>query len=100
MKIGNIDLTDDFGTSKIAALIRNKAYRIKSRIKVTVSEHAPESVRLTGFLPKTKGWRIIRDVPIRKNGRKDYVKFLEKTNDKEIWIKVSTAGGRSKIYVR
>jgi hypothetical protein len=93
-------IEDSSGTSKIAALIRNMEGRIKKQINVTVSEHSPESVQLTGFLPKTKGWKIQRNVPIKKNGRKDYVKFLQETAEKEIWIKVSTAGGRSKIYVR
>jgi hypothetical protein len=95
----NIEITCTTN-SKIAALITNKAGRIKKHIKVTVSENSPESVQLTGFLPKTKGWRIVTDVPIRNNGRKDYVKFLSETKEKEVWIKVSTAGGRSKIYVR
>lgn len=76
------------------------AGRIKKQITVTVSEHGPESIKLTGFLPRTKGWRVALNVPIRKNNRKDYIKFLKETKEKEIWIKVSTAGGRSKVYVR
>ena len=86
--------------SKVAARIANYSGRIRKQIVVTVSEHSPESIQLTGALPKTKGWKIERNVPIRKNGRKDYIKFLTETSEKEIWIKVSTAGGRSKIYVR
>ena len=93
-------LIDEAGNSKIAARIRNMAGKIKQQIMVTVSEHGPESAKLTGFLPRTKGWRIALNVPIRKNNRKDYIKFLKETKEKEIWIKVSTAGGRSKVYVR
>jgi hypothetical protein len=88
------------GASKVAARIRNMTGKINKHITVTVSKHGPESIQLTGFLPRTKGWRIALDVPIRKNKRKDYFKFLKETNEKEIWIKVSTAGGRSKVYVR
>lgn len=93
-------LIDEAGNSKIASRIRNLAGRIKQQITVTVSEHGPESIKLAGFLPRTNGWRITLNVPIRKNNRKDYIKFLKETKEKEIWIKVSTAGGRSKVYVR
>jgi hypothetical protein len=96
----NMKLTEKTGNSKIAARIRNMSGRIRKQISVTVSEHGPESIQLTGALPRTKGWHVALDVPIRQNGRKDYVKFLMETKVKEIWIKVSTAGGRSKIYVR
>jgi hypothetical protein len=88
------------GASKVAARLFNAGTRIKKQISVTVSEHSPESIQLTGFLPKTKGWKVERNVPILKNGRKNYIKFLMETTEKEIWIKVSTAGGRSRIYVR
>ena len=93
-------LTDVTGNSKVAARIRHMVGKIKKQITVTVSEYAPESIQLTGSLPRTKGWKVALDVPIQKNKRKDYVKFLKETKEKEIWIKVSTIGGRSKVYVR
>ena len=70
-------LTDETGNSKIAARIRNMAGRINKQIMETVSEHGPESIQLTGFLPRSKGWRVALDVPIRMNKRKDYIKFLK-----------------------
>jgi len=88
------------GYSKIAARIKRMAAHINKRTEVTISEHSPESIQLTGFLPRSKGWRLVTEIPIRENRRKDYVKFLNETSEKEVWIKVSTAGGRSKIYVR
>lgn len=88
------------GYSKIAARIKRMAGRLAKRTEVTISEHSPESIQLTGSLPRSKGWRLITSVPIRENRRKDYVRFLIETSEKEVWIKVSTAGGRSKIYVR
>lgn len=95
-----MELTDKTGNSKVAAHIRAMAGRIKKHIKVTVSEHSPESIQLTGSLPRTKGWRRVTIFPIRQNGRKDYIKAIMDTKEKELWIKLSTAGGRSKIYVR
>jgi hypothetical protein len=86
--------------SKVAARIKRYEKKILKYIKVTVSEHAPESIQLTHSLPRTKGWRIVSVIPLRENGRKDYIKFLNETGEKEIWIKVSTSGGRSRIYVR
>lgn len=86
--------------SKVAARLRNSQGRIKNDVRVTVSAHSPESIILTGALPRTRGWRIVKDVPIRTNGRKDYIKFLQDTKETEVWIKLSTSGGRSKIYVR
>jgi hypothetical protein len=88
------------GYSKIAARIKMLAGRLTKRTVVTISEHSPESIQLTGSLPRTMGWRLVTIFPIRENGRKDYIKFLNETSEKEVWIKVSTAGGRSKIYVR
>lgn len=93
-------IKDTTGNSKVAARIRNMSGRIHRQLIVTVSEHGPESIQLTGALPRTRGWRVALDVPIKKNGRKDYVRYLQVTDYKEIWIKVSTAGGRSKVYVR
>ena len=93
-------LIDATGNSKVAAHIRNMAGRIKKQITVTVSEHTPESIQLTGKLPKTSGWRVVLAVPLKYNGRKDYMRYLTETKEKEVWIKLSTAGGRSKIYVR
>lgn len=87
------------GYSKIAARIKKCLYTNK-RTEITISEHSPESIQLTGSLPRSKGWRLVTMVPIRENKRKDYLKFLNETSEKEVWIKVSTAGGRSKIYVR
>lgn len=95
-----MELIDQTGNSKIAARIRNAAARIKNNVIVIISEHCPESILLTGFLPRTKGWRQLTIFPIRKNGRKDYVRIIMETKEKELWIKVSTSGGRSKIYVR
>lgn len=93
-------ISEETGRSKIAAKIRNASEKFKSNKTITVSEHGPESVRLTGCLPRTKGWRIETVIPIKANGRKDYIRFIKETKEKEIWIKVSTSGGRSKIYVR
>jgi hypothetical protein len=92
-----IILTDG---SKVAAKLRNNQDKIKNNVRVTVSAHSPESIILTHALPRTRGWRILTSVPIRTNGRKDYIKFLQETKEKEVWIKLSTSGGRSKIYVR
>jgi hypothetical protein len=86
--------------SKVAAHIKKFQDRIKSNVMVTISALSPESIQLTGALPRSKGWRIITSAPLRKNGRKDYIKFLSETSEKEVWIKLSTLGGRSKIYVR
>jgi hypothetical protein len=86
--------------SKVAARIRRNEGRIKNQIVVTVSQYSPESIQLTGALPRTKGWRLLSSVPLNKYNRKDYIKFLMETSEKEVWIKVSTKGGRSKIYVR
>jgi hypothetical protein len=88
------------GSSRIVARITAIGSRIKKGITVTVSEHSPESTHLTHALPKTMGWRLRADIPLFYNGRKDYIRFLTETNEKEIWIKVSTKGGRSKVYVR
>ncbi len=95
-----MELTDKTGSSKIAARLRMMGGRVKRQVKVTVSEHSPESIQLTGSLPRSEGWKIVTKIPIRENGRKDYFKFIVESKEKEIWIKVSTAGGRSKIYVR
>jgi hypothetical protein len=95
-----MEIIDQTGNSKIAARIRQMSGAFKKHIKVTVSEHAPESIQLTGALPRTRGWKLVTDIPIRTLGRKDYVKFLLQTKEKEVWIKVSTAGGHSKIYIR
>jgi hypothetical protein len=88
------------GYSKIAARLFNNAGSIKKSVTVTVSEHSPESIQLTGKLSRTVGWRQVTVIPLRQNGRKDYIRFIKETTESEIWIKVSTAGGRSKIYVR
>jgi len=93
-------IQDITGKSKVAARIRNLKGRIKKHITITICEHGPESVQLTGSLPRTKGWRVALDVPIKKNGRKDYIKFLQLTDAHEVWIKVATAGGKSKVYIR
>ena len=93
-------ITDLTGNSKIAARIRMMSGRINRQLIVSISEHGPESIQLTGALPRTKGWVIAHDVPIKKNKRKDYIKYLMYTKYKEIWIRVSTAGGRSRVYVR
>ena len=87
-------------SSKIAASIRNAASSIKNSVIVTVSERSPESIRISQRLPRTGGWRLITDIPIKRNGRKDYIKFIKATKEKEVWIKLSTNGGRSKVYVR
>ena len=102
-------IINDSGRSKVAANIRNTLFRVENGIEVpilkknltiTISENAPESARLTNKLPRTQGWKLITIVPIRENGRKDYIKLIKETKEREIWIKVSTAGGRSRVYVR
>jgi len=108
-KKNDMEIINDSGRSKIAAKIRNTLFTVKDgievpilnkKIKVTISSHAPESVKLTGALPRTRGWKLITIVPIKENGRKDYIKLIKQSAEKEIWIKVSTAGGRSRVYVR
>jgi hypothetical protein len=93
-------LNEETGRSKIAAKIRNSADKLKDDLEITVSEHGPESLRLTGYIPRNKGWRTETKIPLMPGGKKDYIRFLRETKEKEIWIKVSTAGGRSRIYVR
>ena len=94
------DLTTSTYQSKTAFRIEKESYKIKNDVMVTVSQHCPESIQLTHRLSRTTGWRQVGVFPIKKNGRKDYVKFLSETKQAEVWIKVSTAGGRSKIYIR
>ena len=95
-----MNLTDLTQKSKIAATIKKVAGRIKNDVHVTISEHAPESIKRTGALPRTKGWRIMTEVPMKTGFRKNYVKFLQETKYKEVWIRVSTLGGPSKVYGR
>jgi hypothetical protein len=96
-----MELTDNTrGNSKVAFRIEKDGWKIKSEVRVTVSEHCPESIQLTHKLSRTTGWRQVTVFPIKKNGRKDYIKFLIETKEAEVWIKVSTNGGRSKIFVR
>ena len=95
-----MEVIDETGRSKIAAKIRNAEDKLKNNKIITVSEHSPESFRLSGCLPRTKGWRIDTHVPIKASGRKDYINYIKNTKVEEIWIRVSTAGGPSKIYVR
>jgi hypothetical protein len=95
-----MELIDVTHGSRVAARIRNLQGRIKNNVRVTVSEHSPESIQLTHALPKTMGWRLRTNIPLLYNKRKDYIRFLSETAEKEVWIKLSTRGGRSKIYVR
>ena len=76
------------------------AGRINKDIRVTISEHSPESTMTTHRKPVTDGWKIAIDVPVSKTGRKDYIEFLKKTKYKEVFIRLATFGGRSKVYVR
>ena len=93
-------ITDDTKASKIAARLIREAGRINRDIRVTVSEHSPESSRRSGCLPQTEGWQIEADMPTLSNGRKDYVSYLMKTQYREVYIRLSTIGGKSKVYVR
>jgi hypothetical protein len=97
-------LIDNTGGGKIAAMITNVQDKLLKHTSVTVSVLAPESVQVTGCLPRSKGWHVALDVPLKANKgpykRKDYIRFLKETRYKEVWIKVSTSGGHSRIYVR
>jgi hypothetical protein len=95
-----MEVIDITGKSKIAARLINLNGRIKRQIVVIVSQHSPGSIALTKSLPKTQGWKVALDVPLRYNGRKNYEDFLKRVKAKEVWIKVSTAGGKSKVYIR
>jgi hypothetical protein len=86
--------------SKVAARVINEAGEINRLIEVTISEQAPESTRNTGTIPRMKGWNVMTEIPVNVNGRKDYVRFLKETKYREIWIRLSTSGGKSRIYVR
>ena len=91
---------DETKNGKVAAKIRNAAVRINKEIKVTISEQAPESVKISGTIPKSEGWLVVEKIPLTESGRKDYIRFISETKYQEVWIRVSTAGGCSKIYVR
>jgi hypothetical protein len=86
--------------SKVAARIINEAGRINKAIEITISERSPESINRTGTIPRKKGWRDADNVPLTSRGRKDYVAFLKGTKEYEIYIRLATNGGRSRIYVR
>ena len=86
--------------SKVAARIINEAGRINKDIRVTISERSPESIKYSKTIPRKQGWMIADKVPVNKAGRKDYVRFLMGTQYKEVFIRVATAGGKSRIYVR
>jgi hypothetical protein len=86
--------------SKVAARVINESGKVNRLIEVTISERSPESTRNTGTIPRVRGWIIATDIPVNGRGRKDYVKFLKQTKYRKIWIRLSTSGGRSRIYVR
>ena len=88
------------GKSKIAALLRRNYNKIPTNMVITISDNAPESIKTTGRLPKSVGWRTITQAPLKTNNKKDYVKFLSRTVYREVWIRTASIGGRSTIYVR
>jgi hypothetical protein len=85
--------------SKVAARIINNAGRINKDMRVIISEHAPESTIMTGTTPGAAGWKIA-ECPRKANGRNDYIAFIKSTNYKTVYIRLSTIGGRSVVYVK
>jgi hypothetical protein len=96
----NMIIHNDTKASKVAARIIREAGRINRRMEVTISDHAPESVKLTGTIPGKRGWSIETDIPLKANGRRDYVRFLKETRYTTVFIRLSTKGGRTVIYVK
>jgi|WetSurMetagenome_2_1015567.scaffolds.fasta_scaffold642002_2 hypothetical protein len=86
--------------SKIAARIINAAGRINRDIHVTISELAPECTRNTGTTPGAVGWKVVNEFPLLSNGRKDYIGYLMSTSAKRVYIRLSTIGGKSKVYIK
>lgn len=86
--------------NKAATRIISEAGRVNKDITVTISERSPDSIRYSHRLPATQGWTIVQKFPIDMALEPDYAKFLKRTKYKEIWFRVASSKGRTKIYVR
>lgn len=104
-----MEIINKDGNSRLAATLTKILFpvkkgiiypQIKKELTVTISIHAPESSGLTGKIPRSNGWKLVTIFPIKQDGKKDYIRLIKETNEKEIWIRLSTAGGRSRVYVR
>lgn len=64
---------------------------------LTVSENAPESIKLTGYTPISKGWKELpnNDLMLLNDNT-----LYTKRKRYNIWVKTATLGGKKRIWIQ
>lgn len=98
MKAKNINVILRRAIKRSNTLNRMKDYNFPIEVEtLTISENAPESIKLTGYTPISRGWKELsnNDLTLLNDS-----KLYPKCKLYNIWVKTATLGGRKRIWTQ